>query len=72
MTQVRLEGRHSTLVTDSGTFSAQEASDENLGDLLVASPEGSSIGQLSALEALDWGAMRQINDEEDEQVQAKG
>lgn len=37
-----------------------------------APPEGSSIGHLSALETLDWGAVRQVHDEEDEQVQAKG
>jgi hypothetical protein len=40
-------------VTDSATFTIPEASEEELGDLLleVLSPDGSTIGNLSAREA---------------------
>ena len=41
-------------VTDSATFTTPEAGDEDLGDLLleVLPPDGSTIGNLSAREAL--------------------
>jgi len=41
-------------MTDSATFTTPEAGDEDLGDLLleVLPPDGSTIGNLSAREAL--------------------
>jgi len=48
-------------VTDSATFATPEASDEDLGDLLleVLPGDGSTIGNQSALEALSRAAERQ-------------
>jgi hypothetical protein len=45
---------HPYPVTDSATFTTPEASDEDLGDLLldVLPPDGSTMGNLSAREAL--------------------
>ena len=53
-------------MTDSATFTTPEASDEDLGDLLleVLPPDGSTIGNLSAREALSRAAERQISEEE--------
>ncbi len=44
-------------MTDSATFTTPEASDEDLGDLLleVLPPDGSTIGNMSAREALGLG-----------------
>jgi hypothetical protein len=55
-----LEGRHLNPVTDSAIYSASEASDEDLGDLLldVLPPEGSTMGNASAREALSRVAER--------------
>ncbi len=49
-------------MTDSATFTTPEASDEDLGDLLldVLPPDGSTMGNLSAREALSRAAERQI------------
>ena len=49
-------------MTDSATFTTPEASDEDLGDLLldVLPPDGSTMGNLSAREALSRVAGRQI------------
>ena len=57
-------------MTDSATFSTPEATDEDLGDLLleVLPPDGSTIGNLSAREALGRAAERQISEEEFEAV----
>jgi len=53
-------------VTDSATFTNSEAGDEDLGDLLleVLPPDGSTIGNQSAREALSRAAERQISKEE--------
>jgi len=53
-------------VNDSATFTTPEAGDEDLGDLLleVLPPDGSTIGNLSAREALSRAAERQIVEEE--------
>ena len=53
-------------MTDSATFTTPEAGDEDLGDLLleVLPPAGSTIGNLSAREALGRAAERQISDNE--------
>ena len=60
-------------VTDSATFTTPEASDEDLGDLLleVLQPDGSTIGNMSAREALGRAVGRQISDEEYEVVKDK-
>jgi len=60
-------------VTDSATFTTPEAGDEDLGDLLleVLPPDGSTIGNLSAREALGRAAERQISEEEYEAVKDK-
>jgi len=60
-------------VTDSATFTTPEAGDEDLGDLLleVLPPDGSTIGNLSAREALSRAAERQISEEEYEVVKGK-
>jgi type I restriction enzyme M protein len=57
-------------VADSATFSAAEASDDDLGDLLleVLPGDGSTIGNLSAREALSRAADRPISDEEYEAI----
>ena len=53
-------------MTDSATFTTPEASDEDLGDLLleVLPGDGSTIGNLSAREALSRAAERQVTEEE--------
>jgi len=53
-------------VTDSATFTTPEEDEEDLGDLLleVLPPDGSTIGNLSAREALNRAAERQISEEE--------
>jgi type I restriction enzyme M protein len=60
-------------VTDSATFSTHEASDEDLGDLLleVLPADGSTIGNMSAREALGRAVGRQISEEEYEAVKDK-
>jgi hypothetical protein len=60
-------------VTDSATFTTHEASDEDLGDLLleVLPPDGSTIGNMSAREALSRAAERQISEEQYEAVKKK-
>jgi type I restriction enzyme M protein len=53
-------------VTGSATFTTTEASDEDLGDLLleVLPGDGSTMGNLSAREALSRAAERQISEEQ--------
>ena len=57
-------------MTDSATFTTPEADDEDagedLGDLLleVLPGDGSTMGNLLALEALSRAAERQVSDEE--------
>ena len=60
-------------MTDSATFTTPEATDEDLGDLLleVLPPDGSTIGNLSAREALSRAAERQVSEEEYEAVKDK-
>jgi type I restriction enzyme M protein len=60
-------------VTDSATFTIPEAGEEELGDLLleVLPPDGSTIGNLSAREALGRAAERPISEEEYEEVKEK-
>ncbi len=60
-------------MTDSATFHTPEASDEDLGDLLleVLSPDGSTIGNMSAREALGRAVGRQISEEEYKAVKDK-
>ena len=60
-------------MTDSATFTTPEASDEDLGDLLldVLPPDGSTFGNMSAREALGRAAGRQISEEEYEAVRDK-
>jgi len=60
-------------VTDSATFTTSEAGDEDLRDLLlqVLPGDGSTIGNLSAREALSRAAGRQISEEEYEEVKEK-
>jgi len=60
-------------VTDSATSTTPQAGDEDLGDLLleVLPPDGSTIGNLSAREALSRAAERQISEEEYEEVKEK-
>jgi type I restriction enzyme M protein len=57
-------------VTDSAIISTPEASDEDLGDLLldVLPPDGSNMGNLSAREALSRVAGHQISEEEFEAI----
>ena len=61
-------------MTDSATFTTPEAEDEetgeDLGDLLleVLPPDGSTIGHMSAREALSRAAGREISEEEYEAV----
>jgi len=60
-------------VTDSAIYTATEASDEDLGDLLleVLPPDGSTMGNASAREALSRAAERPISEEEYEAVRDK-
>jgi type I restriction enzyme M protein len=60
-------------VADSATFSAAAASDDDLGDLLleVLPGDGSTIGNLSAREALSRAAERPISDEEYEAIKER-
>ncbi len=60
-------------MTDSATFTTPEASDEDLGDLLleVLPGDGSTIGNMSAREALGRAVGRQISEEEYEAVKDK-
>ncbi|MEB3277081.1 MAG: type I restriction-modification system subunit M N-terminal domain-containing protein, partial [Cyanobacteriota bacterium] len=60
-------------MTDSATFPTPEAGDEDLGDLLleVLPPDRSTIGNLSAREALSRAAERQIGEDEYEAVKEK-
>ncbi len=60
-------------MTDSATFTTPEASDEDLGDLLleVLPPDGSTIGNMAAREALGRAAGRQISEQEYEAVKDK-
>jgi len=60
-------------VTDSASFTTPEAGDEDLGDLLleVLPPDGSTIGNLPAQEALGPAAEHQISGEEYEAVKDK-
>jgi len=53
-------------VTDSATFTTPENEDEDLGDLLleVLPGDGSTMGNLSAREALSRAAERQVSEEE--------
>ena len=52
-------------MTDSATFTTPEASDEDLGDLLleVLPGDGSTMGNQSAREALSRAAERQVSEE---------
>jgi type I restriction enzyme M protein len=60
-------------MTDSATFTTPEADEEDLGDLLleVLPTDGSTMGNLSAREALSRAAERQISDEEYEAIRDK-
>ena len=60
-------------MTDSATFTTPEAGEEDLGDLLleVLPADGSTIGNLSAREALGRAAERPISEEEYEAVKDK-
>ncbi len=60
-------------MTDSAEFAALQADDEDLGDLLleVLPPDGSTIGNMSAREALGRAVGRQISEEEYEAVKDK-
>ena len=60
-------------MTDSATFSTPEAGEEDLGDLLleVLTPDGSTMGNQSAREALSRAAERQVSEEEYEAVKDK-
>jgi hypothetical protein len=62
--------RHPPPVTDSATFTTPEASDEDLGDLLldVLPPDGSTMGNLSARDALSRAAEREIQKDEYERT----
>jgi type I restriction enzyme M protein len=57
-------------VIDSATFTIPEAGEEELSDLLldVLPPDGSTLGKLSAREALDRAVERPISEEEYEAV----
>ena len=60
-------------LANSAIFPSPEAADEELGDLLldVLPPDGSTIGNLSAREALARAAERQIGEDEYEAVKEK-
>jgi type I restriction enzyme M protein len=60
-------------VTDSATFTTPDAGEAELSDLLleVLPPDGSTIGNQSAREALSRAAERQISEEEYEAVKEK-
>ena len=60
-------------MTDSATFTTSEASDEDLGDLLleVLPPDGSTNGNMSAREALGRAVGREISEVEYEAVKDK-
>ncbi|MEB3168284.1 MAG: hypothetical protein VKK97_06065, partial [Synechococcaceae cyanobacterium] len=60
-------------MADSATFTTPEASDDDLGDLLleVLPGDGSTIGNLSAREALSRAAERQVSDEEYEAIKER-
>jgi type I restriction enzyme M protein len=60
-------------VTDSAILITPEANDEDLGDLLldVLPPDGSTIGNLSAREALSRAAERPISEAEYESIKEK-
>jgi type I restriction enzyme M protein len=60
-------------VTDSAILATPEAVDEDLGDLLldVLPPDGSTIGNLSAREALSRAAERPISEAEYEAIKEK-
>ena len=60
-------------MTNSATFTTPEAGDEELSDLLleVLPPDGSTIGNLSAREALSRAAERQVSEEEYEAIKEK-
>ena len=60
-------------MTDSAILATPEAVDEDLGDLLldVLPPDGSTIGNLSAREALSRAAERPISEEEYESIKDK-
>jgi type I restriction enzyme M protein len=59
-------GKRTKPLTDSATFTAPDTEDEDLGDLLleVLPGDGTTIGNLSAREALSRAAERQISEEE--------
>ena len=59
-------------MTDSATFSTTQ-SEEDLGDLLldVLPPDGTSMGNQAAREALSRAAERQISEEEYEAIKEK-
>ena len=71
--ECKLEVRHTDLVTDSAIFTTPEAGDEDLGDLLleVLPPDGSTLGNLSARQALSKAAEREIGEEEYEAIRDK-
>ncbi len=60
-------------MTDSATFTAPEADEEELGDLLleVLPGDGSTMGNLSAREALSRAAERQVSEEEYEALKER-
>ena len=60
-------------MSDSAAFTTPEASDDDLGDLLleVLPPDGSTMGNLAAREALGRAAERPISEEEYELVRQK-
>ena len=60
-------------LANSAIFPSPEAADEELGDLLldVLPPDGSTIGNLAAREALSGAAERQIGEDEYEAVKEK-
>jgi adenine-specific DNA-methyltransferase len=60
-------------VTDSATLAIPEAGEDDLGDLLleVLPPDGSTMGNLSAREALRRAAERPISEEDYEAVRDK-
>ena len=60
-------------MTDSANFTTPEAGDEDLGDLLleILPGDGSTMGNLSAREALSRAAERQVSEEEYESVKGK-
>jgi hypothetical protein len=60
-------------VTDSAIFTTHEASDEDLGDLLleVLPGDGSTIGNLSAREALSRAVERHVSEEKYETLKER-